>query len=160
MVAALVRDVRARGLKLGLNGSKLRVSGDPAAYPPALRAMLLANKAEIVEYLHREEDDARAAYDRDERAWAVQYLEHLAVARGYSREVARVAADVVRRAPPRSPFRVERDMIVIVMGEGAEVRVHREPQPWLAEIDERESSLPRVDINPSLQPPLTPVDTG
>ena len=160
MVAALVRDVRARGLKLGLNGSKLRVSGDPAAYPPALRAMLLANKAEIVEYLHREEDDARAAYDRDERAWAVQYLEHLAVARGYSREVARVAADVVRRAPPRATFRVERDMIVIVMGEGAEVRVHREPQPWLAEIDERESSLPRVDINPSLQPPLTPVDTG
>ncbi len=141
MVAALVRDVRARGLKLGLNGSKLRVSGDPAAYPPALRATLLANKAEIVEYLHREEDAARAAYDCDERAWAVQYLEHLAVARGYSREVARVAADVVRRAPPRSPFRVERDMIVIVVGEGAEVRVHREPQPWLAENDEKESSL-------------------
>ncbi len=141
MVAALVRDVRARGLQLALNGTRLRVSGDPAAYTPALRATLLANKAEIVEYLHREEDAARAGYDRDERAWAAEYLGHLAVARGYSRELARVAADVVRRAPPRSPFRVERDMIVIVMGEGAEVRVHREPQPWLAENEEKESSL-------------------
>jgi hypothetical protein len=136
-----VRDVRARGLQLALNGTRLRVSGDPAAYTPALRATLLANKAEIVEYLHREEDAARAGYDRDERAWAAEYLGHLAVARGYSRELARVAADVVRRAPPRSPFRVERDMIVIVMGEGAEVRVHREPQPWLAENEEKESSL-------------------
>jgi hypothetical protein len=141
VVAALVHDVRARGLHLALNGSRLRVSGDPAAYTPALRATLLANKAEIVAYLQREEDAARATYDRDERAWAAEYLEPLALARGYAPELARVAADVVRRAPPRSPFRVERDLIVIVMGEGIEVRVHREPQPWAAGIDEKESSL-------------------
>ncbi len=141
MVAELVRDVRARGLHLALNGSRLRISGDPAVYTHAVRATLLANKADIVAYLRGEEAAARTAYDRDERAWAAKYLEHLAVARGYCRELARIAADVVHRAPPRSPFRVERDLIVIVMGEGLEVRVHRESQPWLAESDEKKSPL-------------------
>jgi hypothetical protein len=141
MIGQLLAEVRAKGIELRLEGTRLKVCGDPRGYSPGLRAKLLALKPEIVEYLRQERNASAVAYDRDERACAAEYIEHLAVARGYSRELARVAADVVRRAPPRSPFRVERETIVIVMGEGLEVRVHREPQRWLAESDEEESSL-------------------
>jgi hypothetical protein len=128
VIAALLGELRARGVELCADGPKLRVLGPPGAYSSALRARLLANKAELLDYLRREDERASAQYDREERAWACRFLRHMALANGYDPELARVAAEVVGKAPARAPFRVERDVIVIAMGEGLEVRVHREPE--------------------------------
>ena len=130
VLAELLAEVRAKGLELRVDGSRLKVSGDPRAYSRALRSRLLALKREIVEHLRNEQERGAASYARDERAWASRYLTHVALARGYDETLARVAAAIVAKAPPRAPFHVERDQIVIGMGEGLEVRVHRVHQVW------------------------------
>ncbi|MGO8999179.1 MAG: hypothetical protein ACLQVI_38125 [Polyangiaceae bacterium] len=128
MIAELLEELRARGIELHANGATLRVVGSKGAYSAAIRARLLASKPEILEHLRRVEESAAARYDREERAWAAEYLAHLAVARGYSEELARAAATIVAKAPPRATFRIGREAIVISMGEGLEVRVHRAPE--------------------------------
>jgi hypothetical protein len=55
----------------------------------------------------------------------------MARARGYGEELARVAANVIAKAPPCSRFHIAREVIVIAMGEGLEVRIHRAPQSWV-----------------------------
>ncbi len=137
MSAALLRELRARGLELRADGATLRVFGPPGAYTPNLRAQLLSSKRELLEQLREEGARAATQYDRDERAWASEYLRSMACARGYGIELAQVAADVVAKGPPRAPFRVERDAITISMGEGREVRVHREPQSWAGTMIEK-----------------------
>ena len=67
--------------------------------------------------------------------WAARYVASLALARGYGHELAGVAATIVGRAPACAPFRVESERIVVAMGEGREVRIHRTPQPWTAAAD-------------------------
>ena len=95
MIAELLEELRARGIELHANGATLRVVGSKGAYSAAIRARLLASKPEILEHLRRVEESAAARYDREERAWAAEYLAHLAVARGYSEELARAAATIV-----------------------------------------------------------------
>jgi hypothetical protein len=131
VIAALLGELRRRGVELQADGPKLRVFGPAGAYSSALRARLLANKAELLEHLRRTEERASAEYDRDERAWASTFLRHMALASGYGDEFARLASDLVGKAPARAPFRIERDVIVVAMGDGLEVRIHREAQPWL-----------------------------
>ena len=131
MIAELLVERRARGIELHANGATLRVVGSKGAYTAAIRARLLANKPEILEHLRREEESAAARYAREERAWAARYLTSLAVARGYGEELARVAGQVVAKAPARAPFWVHRDVIVIAMGDGLEVRLHRAAQGWI-----------------------------
>ena len=131
MSAALLQELRARGLELRADGTTLRVFGPPGAYTPALRAQLLSSKRELLEWLREEGVRAATQYDRTERAWASEYLRCMALAQGYDDELARIAAEIVAKAPARASFRIERDVITIAMGEGREIRIHREPQPWL-----------------------------
>jgi hypothetical protein len=138
MIAELLVELRARGIELHANGATLRVVGSKGAYSAAIRARLLANKPEILEHLRREEEIAAASYAREERAWAASYVASVAVARGYSEELARVAAHVVAKAPSRAPLWIHRDVIVIAMGDGLEVRVHRVSQSWAASAGEKE----------------------
>ena len=135
MIAELLEELRARGIELRASGATLRVVGSKGAYSAAIRARLLASKPEILEHLRREEDAAAASYAREERAWAARYVASLALARGYGHELAGVAATIVGRAPACAPFHVESERIVVAMGEGREVRIHRTPQPWTAAAD-------------------------
>ncbi len=60
------------------------------------------------------------------------------VARGFGdpEEILRAALDVLERQPSGRGFRVGKECIVVEMGEGLEVRVHRTTQAWtVAEAD-------------------------
>jgi hypothetical protein len=150
VIAELIEELRARGIELRASGATLRVVGSRGAYSAAIRARILANKPEILEHLRREEEIAAASYAREERAWAARYVASLALARGYGHELAGVAATIVGRAPACAPFHVESERIVVAMGEGREVRIHRTRQPWIAAVD-----VPRHASRPSLSAETT-----
>jgi hypothetical protein len=130
MIAALLEELRGRGIELRVDGSRLKVSGDAQAYSPAVRAMLLALKPEIVAHLRREAVTSNETYERDVRAWEKDYVTHLARGRGYPEGLVRVAVEVVTKRPTGQPISVGAEMIVVSMGEGLEVRIHRRPQDW------------------------------
>lgn len=133
MIAALLAELRASGVELQLVGGKLRVFGARSAYSARLRAQILANKSAILAHLRREEQSGDAAFDRAERAWAAEYLTHMALAHGFPEKLVLLAAQIVGNAPARSPFRVGRDLVTISIGEGIQIRVHRTQQPWVAD---------------------------
>ena len=130
MIAALLEELRGQGIELRVDGSRLKVSGDAQAYSPAVRAKLLALKPEIVAHLRRDAETSNETYERDVRAWEKDYVGHLARGRGYAEELVRVAVDVVTKRAKGQPFSVGAELIVVSMGEGLEVRIHRTPQEW------------------------------
>jgi hypothetical protein len=73
------------------------------------------------------------AYGASERARRAEYTTHLARAFGYPDEIVRAALDVLGRQPRGRGFHVGPELVVIEMGDGLEVRLHRTPQPWLPE---------------------------
>jgi hypothetical protein len=146
VIAAFVAELRVRGIELHPNGTTLRVFGPPGVYSPSLRARLLALKPDILEHLRREQESAATSYEREERAWAAEYVTHLALARGYSEELARIAAAIVVKRPVGAPFRVDRDVIVIAMGEGVDVRVHRLPQSWISSSEKESAAVPATAL--------------
>ena len=130
MIAELLEELRGRGIELRVDGTRLRVLGEKSAYSPALRAKLLALKPEIVAHLRGEAEDSATKYERDVRAWEVEYVAHLARARGYSAEAAKLAAEIVSKRPKGMSFSVGAELIVVSMGAGCEVRVRRLRQAW------------------------------
>jgi hypothetical protein len=133
VIAALLDSLRERGIELRVDGSRLKVSGDARAYSPALRAKLLALKPEIVAHLQRDAEASGESYEHAVRAWESEYVTHLARGRGYAEDLVSVALEIASKRPHGEPFSVGANLIVVSMGEGREVRIHRTPQDWARE---------------------------
>ena len=131
--AAILTEARAYGIQLVADGSRLRIGAPDGALTAVFRAKILAHKPEVLALLRGDAENSDEAYRRAVAAWRVEFMTLLARAHGYPDEAHRVALDVLGRQPAGWDFRVGKDVIVIEMGEGMEVRVHRLPQPWLHE---------------------------
>jgi hypothetical protein len=128
--AAVLAEARAYGIQLVAEGSRLRIGAPDGALTAGFRAKIIAHKPELLALLRGEADSSDEAYRRAVAAWRAEFMTLLAHARGYPDEVIRAALEVLGRQAAGCDSRVGKDVIVIEMGEGMEVRLHRLPQPW------------------------------
>jgi hypothetical protein len=135
--AVILAEARAYGIQLAAEGPRLRIGAADGTLTAAFRAKIVAHEPELLAALRGEAEDSDAAYRRAVAVWRAEFLTLFAHAQGYPDEALRVALEVLGRQPAGWDFRVGKDAIVIDMGEGREVRVHRLPQPWLAEDEAR-----------------------
>ncbi len=129
----ILAEARAYGIQIVADGARLRVGAPDGALTAAFRAKIIAHKPELLALLRGEAETSDVAYRRAVASWRAEFLTLLARARGYPDEALRAALDVLGRQPTGWDFRVGKDVMVIEMGDGMEVRVHRLPQPWLSE---------------------------
>jgi hypothetical protein len=132
---SVLAETRAYGITLVPDGARLRIGAPKGALTAALHAKIVAHKVELLALLRGDSGTVSSSYDEAVRRWRAEFTSHLGRAFGYSEEAVRVALDVLERQPRGLGFRVGRELIVIEMGEGLEVRVHRTPQPWASAED-------------------------
>jgi len=125
VIADLLADLRLRGVEVQAVNGALRVTGRQAAYTAAVKAQLIQLKPEILSHFEREREASEATYEREERAWAVQYGCALACAFGYSDALVRRAEEALRFRPARAPFSIGPHAIVVSLGNGIEARIYR-----------------------------------
>ena len=135
--AAVLAEARAYGIQIVADGARLRIGAPDGSLTAAFRAKIIAHKPELLALLRGDAENSDDAYRHAVAAWRVEFMTLLARAHGYPDEALRVALDVLGRQPAGWDFRVGKDVLVIEMGEGMEVRVHRLPQPWLHEANVR-----------------------
>ncbi len=132
---SVLAETRAYGITLVPDGARLRIGAPKGALTAGLHARIVANKVELLALLRGDDGTTSSSYDEAVRRWRAEFTTHMTRALGYSEEVLRTALDVLERQPRGRGFRVGKELIVIEMGDGLEVRVHRTPQPWASRKD-------------------------
>ncbi len=129
--ASVLEECCAAGVVLVADGAELRIGAKKGTLSPALRTRIVTHKRELLGLLCRGQDARASDFERAVRAWSADVLTLLARGRGYPDEIIEAACRVLSKQPRQRTFTVGRDVIVVEIGDGMEVRLHRTPQPWV-----------------------------